>query len=960
ATAATGSFFEHCVCRVAGLPVETLEALRATESVRLADALAVAEDELAGLATPLSELLYATIGDTAERKLRGKLLGLRRDVHNLRPVSVARVRRLEERLDGDVAAALAAYAATSARRDALANALPAAYERDLARVRRGFQRAVADDDFQRGLLLSSRVLVAELARYRSTPVEALGAKERQIERGLLRYLSRMAMKTSPYGTFTAVVPGRFIDDGAAAGEGRPRFAGDPRTKRSLVRLNKRIYPHLRDELLADAEARRWLPVELNPTLHQDGGDDNAARWRFLAEEAGREVFQRLPAHPVLDLFRRLLAAGPRPLGELLEVVAHLPEIDADEAAVAAYTERLLAVGFLRFRLGVAPQDAEWDRPLSAVLDGVPGETAARVRRLVAELRRRRDDFVAAAGTDCEAALDAAVGAMRETFPALLERTGLPSDVPFYEDAGADARLLLPRRELAAAEESLAHLARATARLGWPRHDTMLARAFFDHFYGSGVGSVPLLRFYEDYHREYFKGRLERQRAAAEALAAAAGEAAGQAAGDAVGEAGEEAAGGDAAPEGDGPEFAAEAEEVRHLGFLARRRLVSLIAERWRGRPDALAIGFSRQDLDRAVAPVPAMAADDYSTSVFVQVLPGEADDGGPALLASSLLGGFGKYFSRFLSLFPDEVQADLMRRNEQSPVLLAEIGADGDFNANLHPPLVPWEIGYPTAEPGAAERRLSVADLAVERDPGDRRALCLRRSGSGERVVPLDLGFMNPHLRPPLFQLLTWLAPAANFGLQMPESPDEGLEPPVPGADDDAGEPRVAYRPRIVFDGRLVVARRRWKVPSELFPRREAAESDAAYFLRADRWRRSHGVPCEVFVSLRPIVGVPQPKTDEIEKRELRAHVHKPQYVDFANPLLVDLFGRLVEEDDPRRTSILLHERLPARRHLAAADGEAGRAEHHVTELVVQVDLPGGLEAGDGAAAAAQRSGDAG
>jgi hypothetical protein len=250
--------------------------------------------------------------------------------------------------------------------------------------------------------------------------------------------------------------------------------------------------------------------------------------------------------------------------------------------------------------------------------------------------------------------------------------------------------------------------------------------------------------------------------------------------------------------------------------------------------------------------------------------------------------------------------------------------------------------------------------------------LRLRRGDDGPAVFPLDLGFLNPLWRPPLFQLLANLGPACNFGLQIPETPQDNWETvpeTVPEtaretapaaaageADDgaaEAAEPRVLYRPRIVLDGRLVVARRRWKVPPELYPSREAAESDADHFLRTDRWRRSHGIPREVFVSLYPTPGAappPAPAAGE-ERRRLRGHIHKPQYVDFANPLLVDLFGRLVEDDDPRHFSILLYERLPGRQHLAAAgDG------HYVTELVLQVDLPGGLTidnaAGDGEAGA--------
>ena len=162
------------------------------------------------------------------------------------------------------------------------------------------------------------------------------------------------MKTTPFGTFTAVIPGRFADAGEAGGGGRPRLIGDPRAKRSLVRLNKRIYTRLREELLADPEVRRRLGVELNPTLHLDGGGA-AARWRFLTDRGGREVFQRLARNPVLDLYQRMLAAGPRPLGELIAAIAGRSGVDAGADEVAAYSDRLIEIGFLELRFGVSPR-----------------------------------------------------------------------------------------------------------------------------------------------------------------------------------------------------------------------------------------------------------------------------------------------------------------------------------------------------------------------------------------------------------------------------------------------------------------------------------------------------------------------------------------------------------------------------------------------------------------------------
>jgi hypothetical protein len=672
-----------------------------------------------------------------------------------------------------------------------------------------------------------------------------------------------------------------------------------------VRLNKRIFAVVREELLADPETRAHLPVELNPTLHPEG-----EQWRFLAAAGEHEIFQRVPRGPVLDLFATLLDGRALPLGELERRLGASGRVDATADEVAAYAARLLEIGFLRFSLGIGEQEADWDRPLGRLLAAVPGELAVFTRRLLERLRAGRDELEGAGVERRRALIGETTAVMRETFPRLFERASLRTDVPFYEDAGSDAALDLPRDGYRAAMEELGEWVRLTSRLAWPRHDQATMRLFFDRRYDGAP--VPLLRFYEDYYREHLKGHLEQVIAVRRDVRAPA-------------------AGGDE-PEDETAGAAPERPDVLNpfgLEMIERIRaandgLESLVRARWVAAPDAPELILTAADVAAAVAGVPEPAWPCHSVSAFVQTLPGLAGGGG-ALLVSNLLQGFGKYFSRFLHVLPDELHRTLAANNDRlTGELLAEISADGAYNANLHPPLLRWGVSYPTGEHDAAQGRLAVAELAVEPLPGDPHALCLRHRPSGRRVVALDLGFLNPRMRPPLFQLLINFAPAPGYTLQVPELPDPAaVELP----------PRVIHRPRLRYGRHLVLGRRRWTVPSELFPRRETGEGDLDYLLRVDRWRRRHGIPRELFACVFPRAGgAAAPDGGEADGAERREHTHKPQYVDFANPLLVDLFTRSVEGLD--RFVAQLYERLPDREHLVAAGGE-----RFVTELVVQVDL---------------------
>jgi hypothetical protein len=118
--------------------------------------------------------------------------------------------------------------------------------------------------------------------------------------------------------------------------------------------------------------------------------------------------------------------------------------------------------------------------------------------------------------------------------------------------------------------------------------------------------------------------------------------------------------------------------------------------------------------------------------------------------------GFDKYFSRFLYLRPEEVEKDLVASNRRlTRSELAEICGDASFNADLHPPLLPEEIAYPTAKGGSAREQISVSDLAVEPDPRRPFRVRLVNVTTSRTVVPVDLGFRNPRMRPLLFQMLS-------------------------------------------------------------------------------------------------------------------------------------------------------------------------------------------------------------
>jgi hypothetical protein len=402
-----------------------------------------------------------------------------------------------------------------------------------------------------------------------------------------------------------------------------------------------------------------------------------------------------------------------------------------------------------------------------------------------------------------------------------------------------------------------------------------------------------------------------------------------------------------------------------------------------------------------MADVDQLAPRDRSVSLFCQLdAPSrERVDGSPnarfVLPNGIFYTGRGKYFSRFLYLLPPEFLAEVYAdNNATAEEWLAEICADADFNANLHPRLLRWEIGYPTAEGSGLDGRLLSADLDVVRCADDPHSLRLVHRPTGTPVTPFDLGFLNPRRRPPLFQLLSRFTPNSSFALALPDSLNQPASSaprdpaPAPAAQAAGTSPfpeqalQIRYRPRVSYEGRVVLARRRWAVPHTLFPAQRAAESESDYFLRVYRWRSDHGIPEQVYVKVHPwpesqpthvtagaaqdeaaarpdeigqstsdeqaeasapinadaVASVPAPaattaKTAPAQRASPLRDWHKPQFIDFASPLLVKLFAHFPTALS--RFTLLIEERLPD------VDGlpDAG-AERFATEMILQFDFP--------------------
>lgn len=903
---------EKIVARLSGLPAQSVEALSSAALNALTHGILALEARIAVDRESVSTTLHDEIGRVEDKSARNSLIKLRRDLYCGRHPTP---RQLAESLT--VVASLARSAIEThvallhARDDALAQ-FGSMHCTESLRTRCALQDAVADQDFLKGLLASSVSLFQNVARYRRQDPKTFVSRDEHIERGLLRYLTRAARKATPFATFCSVVPVRLVPDAPRAFS----LVGDTSRKLGAVRLNKSLLGVILSHLRLRPAVRIRLPIEVNPTLTRDG-----SHLRFLASMGAREVFQRLPASPVIDLIiGTAYAERCSTLEQLAQRLAGNPQLETTPDEALRYLDSLLSFGLFRYGAVVPELEADWDRPLRALLCGFDDAHARAVHDMLGQARHLLELYGASDVDERAKTCDDLRATITSTLETLGLRAKIPRDLPLFEDVTLAAEVHIRSDDaLRRTLEVVDTVASTLSIVAGARPEHISMRHYFESKYGANA-TVSVLQFYEDYYRDHFRqhaARAQTQNASHTAQPAVE-------------------------PYDVTNPFGLESIEALKR---ATQALQKLIVERCFVPGDPLEVSISLADIRSALNDAPAVGRSTFrSVSAFCQLMP-YANGWRCVLSHPRFHTGFGKYFSRFLYILPPDLHASLLRDNRAlTEDIIAEISGDAYFNANLHPPLVDCQISHPSGDGSDLGEQLPVAGLDIRAVPDDPFSLQLVRRLDGRRVHALDLGFLSSQLRPPLFQLLGRLTQGMGSGIPL-------MDPSCT----IGGQPLVVRRPRIVIEDVVVVARQSWFVPHELFPAPAAGESPSDLFLRVQRWRHSHDIPERVFVRVVPLAsrertdersdgdggypgvgdvtpltaatgasdrqrseasGGASPTTSSKQSRvDGRSRdFRKPQFIDFSSPLLVSLFTRIpsgfscfrlaIEEQYPDATTL--------------------------------------------------------
>jgi hypothetical protein len=859
------------IARIAGMPAEAMAPFAGSLARRAIPALARLEEDLAEVRNELVDRLYAAVHEACPED-RGLLLAVKRDSFNGRSLRKHRNHPRWSSLRELAGPALEKVLALEEEVLQARQSFTAAYLQQRIRERLALAPFTEDRHFLRGVALGSQVLVENAPRLTRTPPDAFGRRERRLETGLLRYVSRTALKLSPFSTLTRV--GLTL---ATDGDGEAGFqllGEETWSERSLVCLRRYLLDQYADTLVRHRPVRDRLRLALNDTVESLPADHyrflRAGYWGYDPES--RELRHQKPslvkvrlAGPLIHWLLRETSTPGRTYGEILTAATAAFPGDLPEA-LRGTVDKLLEIGFLRFVWPWPSDDLHLEKRMLRELETLPSDPEMEPFVAALRLSVALMESYPGAASPAEAVAEgrrAVAGILRAVAPlggmAAEVKTKNDAGLYFHEDVllrarrGEESRLgEVARLSLARAQEILGNidpLARLS-NLDSTRHDFLHTLAAFASERWPDQDEVSFLELFDSSH-SLFQDYLRHE----------------------------------VASRAHGP---LRAPVFNPLGLEQLERLGE-----WRQRvadsmessidPDGEVMRLDRGKIERLLDSIPGPYASSRDFCAFVQPL----DDRGDRWVVNSLFEGAGRLSSRYTAVMDEEMRAWWTSHFEARSVLeqdgelveLVDLFCPAGHTLNVHAPQTRRVLEIPGESSGLPPgRRLRLSDLRIRLlGPGRFPQIA---DAAGQRVLPLHLGGLVFRYMPNLLKFFILFGPG-EFRFCIPRKRPRR-----------EGDLEIIDRHEV---GNVVFRRKTWILPVPELRSRIAGLAEGDAFLALNRWRMAQGIPDQVYL-VEPLGEGARPQT-------------KPQYIDFTSTLLVEIFLSILEMDVPR---LSLMEALPA------------------------------------------------
>ncbi|KIO76742.1 hypothetical protein TH53_13335 [Pedobacter lusitanus] len=878
--------FPHSLVRYAGMGYQVFDSFKLEESKGILQKDHRMKDARTRLKTLICDALFDLITIQSDDMIRQQLINLKRQVFNDKKIYPQKLEELGGIFPADLERDLQNYMQVMQNMETFHQTNTLNYQKLMIQHSRKLQSLAMDANLQNGLLLSSPVLLEQLSAYASKEPSSFRQKEFRIEFSLLRYLTRMCFKTSPFSTFTYTGIMQLSGKGA-----KVPLAAAKEVKNSL-KLNNALFEYLKSILIHHPRINELLTVRINKTaVIRD------QKIHFLVNFNNIESFQQLSASGLQLLVFQYLKTSTDSIS-VKELTANLSDAveEASYNSIKAYLFKLVAAGLLELGMETSGIDPDWDHKLLKFFMQMETSEPAvlQIIYLFKQLQQYQLAYAAGDTAKRKVILGNAEKVVEDVFEKLQHEAGLPISgkdkdkvktfpatgifettnfMPhhfsgrqlFYEDCYTPEKEVLEDGLLqdftAKTDQLLNHL----LPLDLLKKEREKMVSFFLTQYAAGA-EVKVIDFYQAYY--FHVKKPEKEKAAKE--------------GPLVQDSGDW-----------------EKKVSAKLTTMTQHKpnMLNLRNEFFAGLSESESLGTPEH----------------YSRGLFVQFYKGkltrEQENKEHVFgVINTVLPGMGKVSGRFLSLFAPDITSDFIRYNTQlhPGMLKVELNDASSFNANIHPSLLTRELALPGGNKSYPEKQqIPVDELAVGYDS---KTGSLKLTYQDDQVFTYDLCLESFYNRSNLYQLMAHFNQETKLSLQ----PFINLVDACYLNIEEEQEHEIESLPRITYENTVILRRRTWRVKTAAVPVQQASETAYDYFIRINVWRSQHGIPVNIFLFLRKRSFVIKPAAQTKDKKDGLSDDYKPQFISFEQPLLVEMFKRLLARAGDY---LIIEEMLPATDH---------------------------------------------
>jgi len=857
------------LCRIGGESIQILEAFDFGKTNKILKELSFEKARRESARGNALLELYRCIGEESDDLARQNLVKLKRKIYDNKELHGEKNGVTLQAVNEYVDAIRAIHEKKVAGNAALQEEIGLSF-RNLTKV--------ITPNLANGLLFSSLEFY-DLVNRNFAQDGAVDAKEQsKILVGLLKYLTRVAAKTSPFSSFTHLSLATLRQQVKLV-NAVPTMQG----LKHVVRSNNNLFRLFFELLSTDKRFRSALILKLNATISMNGGV-----YRFIVNSNNIEAYQFIDHNEVLDIIPRLIKGGStlKEFGALLE-----SEIEAETPSIESYINELIDLGFLELSIGFSGTDPQWDEKLIEFIlrNKMTGEFGI-VIEVLHKLVQGRKEIEHDPNAQCKSIINNVFKSLKDLYNVLITQYGISLDEEqeefrhflsgtgaevfkrkrqfgfdlkpefvYYDDVVSDISVSLDQERFDFFLAKVNHLMQSLLCNRSNHVEEVMMKVFLQF----KKNAVSFLTFFESYSKEIKNSPSER----------------------------------------------------------SKEDALLKLKEKWENLITKSIINDERNlyhidkvTLHKANSLIPDFTKTERSSwSILVQPFQNGSSNDFHGVI-NGFLHGYGRYFSRFIHLFDESLIKELREANLNLMCedLFAEVGDASYFNGNIHPPLMPYELNIPGGHKILDEgEQLHLRDLEVKVDSSGNKLLLWHKQLK-KRVYVFNLGFQGNLGRSGLFEFLQ------HFNLDKGSLYYEfidSINSSISGRQEDVQGIKVF--PRIVYDNCVILQRKSWTFPKSRIPIKRPSEADFDYYERIQSWRSEHNIPEAIFVRFKSREGMFPVAANS-----------KPQFVDFKNPLLVRLFEKSLSSADD---NIRIEEMLPATSQMVDVNGDK-----YVTEFLVQ------------------------